>query len=150
MNINQALNSSRSFYMAFRRCMEQRPTAPDKFELPLVPGVVCAAFSIELGFKTMLLKEQKAIKGHNLEKIFARLGSSKQSALIAKTELTETQFKKELERIANAFEQWRYVYEHKSVYLNLEFLDRLASAVQNILVGPILEASSDDDLRKER
>ncbi len=133
MNIDQALNSSHSFYMAFLRSMEERPISPGKFQLLLVPAVVCAAFSIELGFKVLLLRADKTIKSHDLETIFNNLSLSEQTALVAALGLPEAQFRKELVGVANAFEDWRYIYEQNDVTIDIAFLSKLADVTQSIL-----------------
>lgn len=51
MNVNQAKNASRSFHLAFQRALEPRQAGPGQVEILMVPGVVCAAFAIELGVK---------------------------------------------------------------------------------------------------
>lgn len=55
MSVNQcqAQNSSKAFYIAYQRCMEQRPLSNGQIQFLVVPAIVCAAFSIELGFKAL-------------------------------------------------------------------------------------------------
>ena len=120
MNIDQARNSSNAFHLAFQRCMEQRPTGPDQVEFLAIPGIVCVAFSIELGFKTLALRAGKKSTGHELDKLFAKLDSSQQTALINAVGLPDADFRKNLANTSRAFVDWRYIYEeHRSVSVNL-------------------------------
>ena len=73
MNIDQAQHQSAAFYLAFQRCMEQRPLPGGQIQFLGVPGVVCIAFSIELGFKTLILKSGGTPRGHNLNDLFSCL-----------------------------------------------------------------------------
>ncbi|WP_068858350.1 hypothetical protein [Perlucidibaca aquatica] len=133
MNIGQTQNSSLSFYKAFQRCMEQRQVGPAQIEFLVVPAIVSAAFSVELGMKTLLLRRDDTFKSHNLEKLFGKLNGSEQAALIAAVGFTDVDFKRELATVANAFEEWRYIYEQSAASVNLDFLQKLATAVQGLL-----------------
>ena len=134
MNVDQAKNSSKSFHKAFHRAMEPRPTGPNQFEMLAVPGVVCAAFAIELGLKALVLQKGVQAKGHDLEKLFSKLEPAQQTALIKAVGIAESDFNKELKATANAFIDWRYIYEAPgSVSANLDFLRRLSEAIQNHL-----------------
>ena len=50
-----AKNAANSFWMAAARSMEQRRLDANQFQMLLIPGVVCSAFAIELGIKSILL-----------------------------------------------------------------------------------------------
>src|SRR5437764_1354141 len=64
MNLDQAENLARSFGIAFRRCEEQRTIGNGQFEMPIAPAIVCAAFSIELGLKALILRCGGSPWGH--------------------------------------------------------------------------------------
>ncbi|WP_141215638.1 HEPN domain-containing protein [Hahella sp. CCB-MM4] len=131
MNIQQAKNSSRSFHLAFLRAMEPRSASQDKIEMLVVPGIVCAAFSIELGVKALLMEGKKEARGHELYELFSRLAPAEQAELIEMVGATNDDFVRELKSVANAFVKWRYVYEAgESVSANLDFLRQLSEAVQ--------------------
>ena len=131
MNITQARNSSKSFQSAFGRCMEPRHSGPQQVQVLLVPAVVCAAFSIELGFKTLLLANNSAANGHALDRLFRRLAEGNRDAIMRRVGLDEATFDKSIAAVANAFVDWRYLYEKTGdVHLDLDFLRRLASATQ--------------------
>src|SRR6266545_5508221 len=129
MNVDQAKYSSRSFYLAYERCMEQRLLSVQQVQVLLIPGVVCAALSVELGFKALVLADQSAATGHRLDELFAILPARTQDAIVRDIGVNRSQFEKSLELVANAFVAWRYLYEKTSnVHLDLEFLSRLAHA----------------------
>ncbi|WP_129139611.1 hypothetical protein [Modicisalibacter coralii] len=134
MNVTQAKNSSRSFHLACQRTLEQRQTSHGQVEILMVPGVVCAAFSIELGIKAIALGEGTQPTGHKLDKLFGTLSAPEQDAIKESIGLPNTDFQKELEAAAGAFEEWRYIYEGtETVSANLQFLQRFSSAVQSRL-----------------
>ncbi|OZG71829.1 hypothetical protein BTA51_19605 [Hahella sp. CCB-MM4] len=97
----------------------------------VVPGIVCAAFSIELGVKALLMEGKKEARGHELYELFSRLAPAEQAELIEMVGATNDDFVRELKSVANAFVKWRYVYEAgESVSANLDFLRQLSEAVQ--------------------
>lgn len=140
MNVGQAQNSSKSFYLAHGRCMEQRPLSAQQVQVLLVPAVVCAALSVELGFKALILANQRAETGHALNKLFAVLPEDLQDAIVSAVGIARPEFDKSLGLAANAFVDWRYIYEKtEDVHLNLEFLRTLADVTQQVIgaqVGP--------------
>jgi HEPN domain-containing protein len=100
----------------------------------MVPGVVCAAFAIELGIKAIALAKGAQPKGHKLDALFGSLDLAEQSALKTAVGLSDLDFQKEIKAAADAFVEWRYIYEATgTVSANLEFLQRLSTAVQNRL-----------------
>lgn len=136
MNVDQAKNSSKSFHLASERCIEQRPLGPGQVEFLAVPAIVCEAFAIELGLKTLIMRKSNStkIKGHNLAELFGKLFTSEQMTLVNKVGLSEIDFRKELVAASTAFEEWRYIFEastQKSV--NAQFLKTLSTAVQAML-----------------
>lgn len=54
-----------SFWLAAARNLEQRRLNPTQFQMLLIPGVVCLAFSIELGLKAILLRTSGPPRTHN-------------------------------------------------------------------------------------
>jgi len=132
VNIDQAKNSSKAFHTAHRRCLEQRPV-PGGVAFPIVPAIVCGVFSVELGLKTLILRAGGKPAGHDLAKLFGVLDQATQTAIIKASGVPDPQFRSDLAGIANAFVEWRYIYEHSSAYLNMEFLGKLADAVQGAL-----------------
>lgn len=132
MHIDQAKNSSKAFYIAYSRCSEQRPV-PGGIEAPIVPAVVNGVFSVELGIKTLILLAGEKPSGHNLSKLFGTLDQATQAALIQATGMASARFHSDLATIAKAFVEWRYIYEKPSTSISMEFLGKLAEAVQGVL-----------------
>jgi HEPN domain-containing protein len=133
VDIGQAENLSRSFGLAARRCLEQRAVGPGQFEAPLAPAVVCLAFSIELGLKALILRANGSPWGHDLSELFAVLPESLKSSLVAAVGRERDRFEASLADAANAFEEWRYIYERKSAKADIDFLRRLQSAIESHL-----------------
>lgn len=119
-----------SFWLAAARNMEQRMLRPGQFQMLLIPGVVCMAFSIELGMKALLPKGTAAPRTHDLNTIFSMLDSSVRGQIIAACERGEAEFNALLKKVARAFEEWRYVYEQERPEIELGFLQKLADAVR--------------------
>jgi len=130
MNIRQVKSSSAAFYIASNRCLEERRIGPESLEIILVPGIVCAVFSIELGLKAIILGAGGKPSGHKLSQLFAKLGPWVQNEIIRAVGLEQQAFLAELAAISDAFVQWRYVYEHTEVTMSMGFLDKLAVATQ--------------------
>jgi hypothetical protein len=135
MDVDQAKNSSRSFHLAFQRALEPHQTAPGQFEALMVPGVVCAAFAVELGIKAIALTDgAQPGKHHKLNELFGALDAAEQSAIKTSVGLSDSDFQNELTAAAGAFVQWRYIYEATgTVSANIEFLQRFSNAIQSRL-----------------
>lgn len=131
VNIDQAKNISSSFPIAFGRCMEQRPLSNNQFELPLVPAIVCAAFSIELGFKALILSAGGQASGHELSKLFKKLPTTTQDFIVRDVGIKPDAFAASLDLVSNAFVDWRYIYEKSSTQIDCAFLGNLARATQS-------------------
>ena len=119
-----------SFWLAAARNMEQRRINPKQFQMLLIPGVVCSAFSIELGIKAMLLPAGKPPKTHNLTKLFELLPQAIQDQVVAVCGRPRDAFDTALSSIANAFEEWRYVYDIDKPSVDIDFLTSLADAIR--------------------
>ena len=140
MNPTHILNTSKQFFLAARRADEQRIIGGAQFEWLPVPAIVCAAFSIELALKAIILAETgNGANGHKLDDLYAELsGASQQKVAAAVTvptypkvpDVTET-FDTALAKIRNAFIEWRYIHE-KTDWTSIDriFLMEVAEAVQ--------------------
>ena len=133
MDQKRAKDTANSFWMASARCMEQRRISPTQFNMPLVPGVVCAAFSIELGFKSLVARTASPPKTHDLKKLFELLPQATQDRIVTACSPTRAVFNMSIAAVANVFEEWRYVYEQDKVELDMAFLQRLADTVYTII-----------------
>ncbi len=131
MNISHAKHSSRSFHLASQRALEQRQIAPEQIEVLMVPGLVCEAFAVELGIKALVLAKGKSLKCHDLEKLFDALDDAEQTAIEAFVGISGSEFREQLQLVAFAFQDWRYIYEkQEEVSINFDFLQQLSYAVQ--------------------
>jgi hypothetical protein len=131
INPKAQLDDARAFWLAFQRCMEQRPLPNGQVEWLFVPAVVCAAFSIEIGFKAIIMSEgNTASQVHELAKLFKEISPAAQDSIVKEVGLDPAAFTAGLESASNAFDQWRYYYEKGSLQANLNFLAKLANATQ--------------------
>lgn len=119
-----------SFWLAAARSFEQRRINPTQFQMLLIPGVVCSAFSIELGMKAILLSNGKPPKTHNLVKLFELLPSAIQDRVVGACAKTRKEFGTSLESAAKLFEEWRYVYELEEPQIDIQFLTKLADSIR--------------------
>jgi hypothetical protein len=124
-----AKHAANAFWMAAARSMEQRRLNADQFQMLLIPGVVCLAFSIELGIKSILLPSGKASRTHNLVKLFGELSKDIQERIVSTCGRPRDAFDKSLAKIANVFEDWRYIYELENPNVDMGFLNSLADAI---------------------
>ncbi|MCM0611352.1 hypothetical protein KFJ24_02540 [Marinobacter sediminum] len=132
MRSKSARQLSAGFFSVSERCLTERHCGDEALAIIPVPGIVCGVFSIEIGFKSLLMVKGDAAQGHNLLKLFEKLDSSIQDEIIQGVGLDRASFMNELSEMADSFTQWRYVYEHEEVQINLGFLDQLAKTTQNI------------------
>jgi hypothetical protein len=132
MNIAQARNSSKAFKLAYGRCMEELSIGFDQSQILVVPAIVCAAFSVELGFKTLLLLSNVEARGHEINKLFAKIPARNQDAIVEGVGIERGDFDAALVLVANAFTNWRYIYEKTDdVHIDIDFLRKLAAAIQD-------------------
>ena len=132
-------NTSQSFFEAFLRCMERRPTEGGGISMPVVPGVVCVTFAAEVGLKAVLIAEGASSPWtHDLEALFFQLSVEAQLTIIAKSGYPPPAFHDLLKDHALAFEEMRYIYEPLSQpwdesvqrfhHADIDFLANLAAA----------------------
>jgi hypothetical protein len=126
-----ARQSSAAFFSASERCLTERQCIDEKQEIIFVPGIVCAALSIELGFKAIIIKAGGKATGHKLSDLFQILVPGFQNQIIQSVGLDQANFTRELAKVSDAFVKWRYVYEYPEVNISLSFLSKLAEATQN-------------------
>lgn len=101
-----------------------------QFQWPMVPAVVCAAVSIEIGFKAITLSEGSTASGHELAKLFKKLSPAAQDLIVKEVGLDRAAFTVALDSVSNAFVEWRYVFEKNSAQVDMGFLTKLANATQ--------------------
>jgi len=130
--IVQARNQSRAFMLAAQRCNEPRPLPSGRFQLLIVPSLVCYAFSIEVGLKALALHERgAAMRSHDLKELLGGVPPTLRAQIVADT--ADPTFDSDLELVRGVFETWRYIYEQGLIDTDLGFLQRLAAAVQKAL-----------------
>ncbi|MDO9623161.1 MAG: hypothetical protein Q7J46_04165 [Pseudomonas sp.] len=135
MKSAHATHLSSAFLIAATRSAELRVIDDGaRFESAVVPAIVCAAFSIELGLKSLVYKESniECKREHKLEALFKKLLPSTQAAIVQELNMQPNEFNEQISLASNAFVDWRYVYEKSSISINFEFLKALASAVEKI------------------
>ena len=129
----QMTGLANSFLLAAKRCFEptQLPSGDRKW--PLVPGVVCTAFAVELHVKAILTIENNESMGHELDRLCSRLSTDSQSVLQQRLALTESEFHRKINEVSGAFKEWRYIYEsQQDRHLDIDFLRKLAGEVKKL------------------
>jgi hypothetical protein len=127
-------NSAISFWHGSTRCLEQRRNTPYNYNMALIPGVVCMAFSIELGFKALLSEAEKDVPQiHDLDKLFSKLEPREQKRIIELCGVEVQDFYPAIEAIAKVFIQWRYIYEPDNAQLDVGFLQSLSDATYTVV-----------------
>ena len=97
----------------------------------LIPGVVCLAFSVELGLKAVILAAQPSATGHKLEALFGLLTPEDQASVIQHSGYERQRFELELEAVSNAFVEWRYIHEKPGLQsISVQFLLLIRSAIE--------------------
>ena len=132
MDSQHISNNASSFFMAAERCLEKRLLSTGEFHMPIVPAIVCAAFSTELFLKSILLKEGIAAKGHELLKLHNKLSESSRNYLAAETSLTEHDLRQNVGSISSTFVDWRYIYEKQYAKVNSEFLLKYCEVLKKL------------------
>ncbi|WP_139204143.1 hypothetical protein [Azotobacter beijerinckii] len=133
MNSTHATHLSSAFLIAAKRSAETR-IIDERFEAALVPAIVCAAFSIELGLKSLIYKEStvECKKEHKLGALFEKTSPSTQNEIAKIINIPLADLANKINLVSNAFVDWRYVYEKTSMSIDLGFLTTLAAAVESV------------------
>lgn len=134
MNSDLLAYQAKSFYNAYIN-LEQIHFQADNL-LFAIPMLVNGAFSVELSLKTILAKNNIDYKKeHNLLSLFEILPEKFQCEIMgylfkkAPEYKDAEKFSEELILVSNAFVDWRYAFEGKSVpAFDLRFLSALANA----------------------
>ena len=133
--VKSILDSAHSFVIGANRCLEQRPLGSGRFELPIVPAIVCGAFAIELYFKALFKIETDTMakKEHDLSILFSHLSQASQVKIRTQLTLEEIDFQMKLNEIAKAFEEWRYNFESEGIrHASTAFIMNLANASKEL------------------
>ena len=126
--LSQSVSSA--FLEAFRRCDPLSERVASEHVMAF-PAVVCAAFSAEVGLKTMLARLGIVAKGHDLRALLLKLPSEQQYAVFEATGLAVEDFAAQLAHSRLAFVEWRYIHEeNREMSVNVGFLGKFAAAVE--------------------
>ena len=127
-SLSQATSSA--FLEAYRLCMASMNTEGQKHFMAF-PALVCAAFSAEVGLKTILKLEGTDFHGHDLLALFMALSDTSKSGILDATDLSVEEFAAQLNHSKHAFVEWRYIYEEVGEkHINAAFLGKFAGAVE--------------------
>lgn len=129
---NNILNIAKGFLLAAKRCFEQRQLQMGQIQAPIVPGVVCTTFSIELSLKAVLIIESKIVKGHELDELYKKLSPDSKLVLQKKLSLSQSDLQNKLAEVSKVFEKWRYIYESETTKLDIDFLKKLAVVANDL------------------
>jgi hypothetical protein len=123
----ELLNQAISFFSAASRCTADIRLTPIVTNAPIVPGIVCYAFSAELYLKLIhLISSKKIPHGHRLDKLFQSLPLHIQEKL--QKHCINGDLKIDLLAVAAAFVLWRYKHEHNHLVIDFEILVNLITA----------------------
>ena len=148
----EAASQSMNFTHAWDRCFEERRHVNSTtLQIAIVPGIVCAAFAIELAFKALIydaggtaLKDGKKI--HTLSELFYMLLEAQRAEIVAATKVPRGVFDMSLRQIDKLFIEMRYYYEQPTpIEVDVEFVKRLTLAVEplvHVILGKKVEAQS--------
>jgi len=144
------------FLEASHRCMDAR-VVDGLFASASVPQIVCAAFSVELGLKSILIMETQAKPdGHKLVDLFRKISTDSKAHIqkavpiptYPKTILPQN-FESVLKVVSTAFVDWRYSCEGlQDLEADVGFLTSLARSV--IERSRSMQTSKANEHRKRR
>lgn len=127
------LSTSKNFHRAFELCYGNGLPANNGVSNAIVPAVVCLAFSIELGFKAILVGCGKPSEGHKFVELFGKLPVEIQVEIQRLVVGEDADFENNLTLVSNAFVEWRYIFEETGYHsINVDFLSKLHDAVTKI------------------
>lgn len=121
------LNQAIGFFNAASRCFANVSLSPIQDNSPMTPGVVCAAFSVEMYLKLInLVSTGNLPRGHKLVELFKSLPQVKRDDLTKR--FGDPKLPELISNVSDAFVTWRYEHEHESLAINPHFLTQLARA----------------------
>lgn len=124
----QIFDIADAFLKAAERSCDSKPTEDGWVGPLIVPAIVNSAFSCELFMKSILNINHSYEAGHKLKSLFEKLPVHIRDAII--TNDTKYDFLIEIEKISNAFSEWRYIYEIEVHSINLSFLMLFANVLK--------------------
>lgn len=103
--------TAQTFRRAYVLCRGDGNAVQEGRTNEIIPAIVCLALAIELALKAHLALSVARPYGHKLDELFQELPPSDQDAVITAAGIEETSFRSNLTLAANAFVEWRYIYE---------------------------------------
>ena len=124
---------SRTFYRGYELCYGSGLPSHGGHDNAIIPGIVCLAFSIELGLKSLLQAVGDSAHRHNLKDFFDRLSDVEKEEVICEAGIEDGSFHENLALIADAFIKWRYIYEQPGFHsISEPFMSTLSQAVRAV------------------
>ena len=129
------VDTANCYYIAYTRCMEQRPIDLKTFQMLPFPALTCLSFSCEVYLKTLLFYFGSSIPNiHDLKKLFNLLPENIRD-YIQKAYNNPTRFTNDLDDTKEYFLSSRYLYEKEagnfSFVFILWFREKLKEVVNN-------------------
>jgi hypothetical protein len=124
-----------AFFLAGLRCDDNVVISPKVSESLPTQAVVCFAFAIELYLKIILnISNNKTIKEHSLVKLFDSLPDEFQQNIADKLKMDILSLHNELDKLANAFVDWRYIYEQENIVaISVSNLSNIAGSIHKTI-----------------
>lgn len=130
-----ALSSAKQFHRAFELCRGNGLVAADGRANVDIPGIVNLAFAIELGLKASLFSHKNFLRGHKLDQLFEALPKIDREFIACHSSLGEEKIASDLPEVANAFQEWRYIYEESgTITISVQFLMLFWLGVEKLAV----------------
>jgi len=137
----QLYDSANAYYRGADILMKQSSSAPSHHLVQ--PAVTCAALSLKLYLKCLLVLEGKdrEDKIYRIAELFRNLSGGKKKVILEKfeefsnTELSSDELMRHLDLLDNAFERWRYIHEEGARSVNLEDVEEMILAAKATIVA---------------
>ena len=130
-------NTANCYYIAYTRCMEQRPIDFKTFQMLPIPALTCLAFSCEVYLKTLLLYFGSSIPNtHDLQKLFDLLPENIRDD-IQKAYNNPSKFTNDLDDIKEYFLTSRYLYEEEAGNFSFVFILWLCEKLKEVVDNQI-------------
>ena len=125
---------ARDFHENAQRSFEHRTGLDGRNNFPIMPGVVSLAFACELYLKALyVLETGNTRQGHRLNVLYVGLSEPTRTYIKARYEHRRRGLQLVLEEdlltFANAFTEWRYVYEGEQTPMDITGLAQLTSSL---------------------
>jgi hypothetical protein len=147
---DQIFANALNFHESAQRCFENRDEGDGRVSFPVIPGIVGLAFASELYMKALQVIESgksRAAHGHRLNVLFAGLSEGTQTTIAERygerRKGLNLDLRVDLLAFANAFVDFRYVYEASTNSVDVVGLGQLASALYEaaLMLRPDLQAA---------